>query len=1120
MTISAGVAFIEILSDFSAFARSIDAGLRKAQPKLSKVGKDMTKFVTLPILAAGAASVKLAVDFEKSMTEIQALAGQSRAQVHEWGEELLDLAPKVGRAPQELSEALYFVASSGVDASKAMEIVKLSAEAAASGLGDTQTVADLTTSAMNAYATSGLSAAEAIDTLTEAVKLGKGEASDFAPVLGQVLPTSSELGVTFSDVAAALAAMTTTGIDAAEGATRLRAIFSSLLKVTPQQAEAFSDAGLSAEELRESLSEEGLLPTLQKIKGAVGDNTEALANMFPNVRALQGVLALVGQNGENVARIFDDMGDSTGALNRAFAITTEDTAFKMNQAFAQLQAAGIKIGETLIPIVQKVVGFFGDLFERIADLSPAAAHVVTSFAGVAAAMGPFILLLGNMPRIIDTVKTAFTQLGAIISNPFFLAITGIVVAFYAFNRALHASEEEQRAFEHRMVEVANTYVEQAGRMTNATDALEAAFRVRLRAALDDVEQTFGSDDANRFFQQFVKKGPEALKKAFGEDEDAIKRINEALGTTEQAVAHAFRTSALGADEAIIAFRGLGLEGDELRNRVVGIAEGMDRFDANALVDGLREAGVVTEGLDSELVSLIDNMAAAGQLTSTEYVDALLKAGLTTSAAQDRVKLFSSTLSDTAKNLDLAGNKIHVFTFQTAKDFNEWSTDVASDFEGFVTGAESMKKAFNLTTKKFKENLATQAKIAEQGAEDLKVLTDLPIPKDFLKFLIDSGPAAIHAFVGGSKPEREDMKKSWEDLDAATGDYTKTLDDLGGLVVENVVKADTQPARDSINSLMDDLKAQGFTLNPNGTGFTFGGQLRHGGGMAGMGQFVSRGLKGDEVASILQRGEFVVQRDVAQQPGMMKFLKLLNSGRLGVGAEFHSGGEVNRANMIEMQGLLNTVANLKYAYARPPDATIKVGAKLPSADELIEQLIGSITGGVEGLSPNAARYMAVIRTVFGNLPMGTIARRNIKGTNTWSQHAFGNAVDVMTGTNTALRQAVANFSNVHRVLLSIAHLLADPWYPSPLSNHYNHVHADFNPQGTGTPPPGGGWIGARRGFHGRINADTNFRAHAGERVDITPGHKSGEPLQLRIVDWKNGLAELSSELEWVGRGPRG
>ena len=51
----------------------------------------------------------------------------------------------------------------------------------------------------------------------------------------------------------------------------------------------------------------------------------------------------------------------------------------------------------------------------------------------------------------------------------------------------------------------------------------------------------------------------------------------------------------------------------------------------------------------------------------------------------------------------------------------------------------------------------------------------------------------------------------------------------------------------------------------------------------------------------------------------------------------------------------------------------------------------------------------------------------------------------------LHRRLAFFLDANRGGLDIAHLLADPYFPSPLGNHYNHVHADFLPAWGGTPP---------------------------------------------------------------------
>ena len=105
--------------------------------------------------------------------------------------------------------------------------------------------------------------------------------------------------------------------------------------------------------------------------------------------------------------------------------------------------------------------------------------------------------------------------------------------------------------------------------------------------------------------------------------------------------------------------------------------------------------------------------------------------------------------------------------------------------------------------------------------------------------------------------------------------------------------------------------------------------------------------------------------------------------------------------------------------------------------------------VGGATPACARCIGVVFAAFGSMPIGVVAVRFIEGTSTWSQHAYGNAVDFMVAGEEHRR--IAYFLNANRGGLDIAHLLADPYFPSPLGNHWGHVHADFAPAWCGTPP---------------------------------------------------------------------
>jgi hypothetical protein len=144
------------------------------------------------------------------------------------------------------------------------------------------------------------------------------------------------------------------------------------------------------------------------------------------------------------------------------------------------------------------------------------------------------------------------------------------------------------------------------------------------------------------------------------------------------------------------------------------------------------------------------------------------------------------------------------------------------------------------------------------------------------------------------------------------------------------------------------------------------------------------------------------------------------------------------------------SHITYQYADDwvdPDELVREMDVLNAMNFTVEVEIELPTIG--GATAGAALYAAWIRANFGNLSLGIVAVRHIAQSSSWSQHAYGNAVDVMCSGD--LHRTIAYATDANRGPLRIAHLLADPYFPSPLGDHYGHVHADFYPQWGGTPP---------------------------------------------------------------------
>lgn len=420
-------------------ASSLNAALSRATTSLNRfsrnvknIGTSLSRNLTLPLGIAGAAAVKTALDFDKSMTKITTLVGISTDEVNKMRDSVRRLAVDTGVSSNSAADALFFVTSAGLRGSEAMEVLEAAAKASAIGLGEVKTVADAVTSAVNAYGIENLSAEQATDVLTAAVREGKLEADSLAQSMGKVLPVSSQLGVRFDEVGAALAAMSRTGTDAAMASTSLRGILSALLNPSKQANDELESLGLSAEGLRIQLREQGLLATLKTLTESFGDNEEAAGKVFGNIRALTGVLDLMGKNVGATEQIFSNMENTTGTLNQGFSELENSLSFQFRQSLESIRTSFGKLGETLgvavFPILKKVTDFLTSTINKFNNLDSSTKNLILTLGGIALAIGPAITIIGSLGVAISAL---FSPIGLVIAGiiGIGLAIDDIVVNF-------------------------------------------------------------------------------------------------------------------------------------------------------------------------------------------------------------------------------------------------------------------------------------------------------------------------------------------------------------------------------------------------------------------------------------------------------------------------------------------------------------------------------------------------------------------------------------------------------------------------------------------------------------------------------------------------------------------
>jgi TP901 family phage tail tape measure protein len=404
---------IEITGNAQGLTNAISTAegkLKAFGSKLQSVGGSLTRSLTLPLVAIGGAATSMALNFDQSMTQIKSLVGIAGDEVDAMGETAKQMALDTGKSATEAADALFFITSAGLRGDEAMQTLEASLKAAAVGLGETKTIADLATSAMNAYGSDTLSASAATDILATAVREGKLEASELAGSMGGVIPIASNLGVEFHEVAGALAAMSRTGTNASEGATQLNAILSSIAKPTEQSITAFERMGLTTDDLQKSLAEDGLMNTLVLLKNRLDSTGLSFTDIVPNIRAWKGVLDLTGAGMETNIGIMKSLENHLGATDRMFKINAESASFKFNKSLNEMKGSLLEVGsvllEMLVPVVTKLANFLREASDSFKNLDDGTKRFIITIGGVAAVVGPALIVYWKNQQVYFRVSFA------------------------------------------------------------------------------------------------------------------------------------------------------------------------------------------------------------------------------------------------------------------------------------------------------------------------------------------------------------------------------------------------------------------------------------------------------------------------------------------------------------------------------------------------------------------------------------------------------------------------------------------------------------------------------------------------------------------------------------------
>lgn len=403
------------------------SNMQKVGGALTGAGKAMLP-VTGVITGAGAAAVKTAADFESSMSQVQATLGipkdamsQLDGQSVNTMEALSALAKEMGSttafSATECAEALNYLALAGYNTQQMAGTLPMVLDLAAAGGIDLAQASDMVTDAMSALDISTSEAQGMVDQMARTSSTTNTSVAQLGDGILTIGATARSVKGGTEELNTALGILANNGIKGAEGGTHLRNIIMSLQNPTSKATNAMEELGLQVYDSEGNMrSMNDILGDLQsKMNSMTGEEQAGIISKLFNKTDAAAAQALIANTGAAWENLQADIANSGGAAGDMAATQMDNLNGQITILKSSLEGLSISLGETLLPHITTIVQGIQGFLDWLNSLDEGTKNVIVTILLVVAAIGPVLIIVGQLISSVGTIMTVLPMLSGALS---------------------------------------------------------------------------------------------------------------------------------------------------------------------------------------------------------------------------------------------------------------------------------------------------------------------------------------------------------------------------------------------------------------------------------------------------------------------------------------------------------------------------------------------------------------------------------------------------------------------------------------------------------------------------------------------------------------------------------
>lgn len=445
----AGESFSSIAQKSEQSGRSMAASFARAGREMSNVGDQMTMAISLPVAAAGVATINAAGDFEQAMNKVKAATESSGKEFTDLRNLAIDLGSTTAFSASEAAYAMNELATAGFDTGEIMGALPGVLDMAAAGSVGLADAAEIASGILNGFGFQATDLSYVNDVLARDFLSTATTLSDLGESFKYVGPTAKSAGVSFTETAAAIGLLGNAGVKGSMAGTALNGAISRLLKPTKAVENCLRDLGVTV-----TTSGGKLLPLVDIMRQLekAGANTTDMITLF-GLEAGPDMMALLSQGSGALAALDKELQNAGGTAKRVATTQMAGLNGSMDELSSSAEGLMIAIGDAgLLGWVTSLTDKLTQLVMGASKMPPAFLRITTIVGIVIAAIGPFLAIFGRMATAIGEGIIAFKKFGtwALKVAPWLAALGGpvgwVVAAIVALGIAAVVAYNKCEAF--------------------------------------------------------------------------------------------------------------------------------------------------------------------------------------------------------------------------------------------------------------------------------------------------------------------------------------------------------------------------------------------------------------------------------------------------------------------------------------------------------------------------------------------------------------------------------------------------------------------------------------------------------------------------------------------------